>query len=274
MPEVITQGIPTANPEKLICIYGESGSGKTTEVIKYITESGKSAVYVDFDGNSAPIYNSPAEVLERINYIKVRNSLGKMHVADFINKAMEDPMINICLRHGYLGCGLCKRKQLDTLAVNFDDWENYDLAVIDSVTIMVNAIILFSIKESARGQDKSPHDVWARVSLMAKTMMHFLRECHPNVIVLSHPIDIRLPFQKVIQKRPSPRAGKELVDPYYSPVFGSVPFSRQAAKNLSAVIFQNTDGSIITQERKPYFANTRMPIKGNTVSEALHEILG
>lgn len=274
MPETLKMGTPMAKKEHLICVYSESGAGKTTEIIKYLELSGKSSIYIDLDGNSAPIYNAKPEVIEKMNYLKLRNALDKIHVADFINGSMTTPLLKLCPEHGYLNCGICANEQRDMIAVMFDNWKDYDVVIVDSVTIMVNAVKLFSIKKSEEGKDNSPFDIWQRVSLMANTMMHFLRECHDTVIVLSHPVDVRHEYQKVIQKRPHQRAGLSLVDPYYRPCFGSVPFTREAAKNLSAVIYMNEDGSILTQGNKPYFANTRMEIKSTTVSGALQEILG
>lgn len=272
--EKVKRGSPLAYKENTICVYGPSGSGKTTQIVEYLKLSGKSCIYLDLDGNTAPLLEAGSEVLDKMNYVKLRNSLDSMHVAEFLARAMDTPILNICLRHGFMNCGMCKAAGDDILALNFTEWRKYDLVIVDSVTIMVKAIILFSIKQAEAGGDKSPRDIWQRVSMVAQTMMHFLRECHPNVIVISHPTDVRLPYEQVVQKSNHPtRAGKELVDPYYLPCFGSVPFTKESAKNLSAVIYVGDDGKIITNAKKPFFANARREIKSTTVAGALQEIL-
>lgn len=273
MAKKLKQGSPLQSLEKLVCVYGPSGSGKTTEIMKYITENNKSAIYLDLDGNTAPIASAPQEILDKMNYIKLRNSLSNMHVATFLNSAMTKPLVEVCQNHGYMNCGLCAKSHDDVIVVNFDTWKQYDLVVVDSVTIMIKAIKLFSIKQAEEDGERNPHAIWQRVSLIATTMMHFLRECHKNVIVLSHPIDVRHEFQKVVQKQ-GQRKGLALVDAYYMPCFGSVPFSREAVQNLSATIYQTEDGKIITNDKKPYFANARQQIQSTTVSGALKEILG
>lgn len=273
--ETITRGSPLASKENTVCLYGPSGSGKTTAVIDYLVKSGKSCVYLDFDGNSAPIAAAPPEVLDKMNYIKIRNSRDVGHVGRFIDASMTDPIIKVCLEHGYLGCGTCARKQGDVLQVNFDDWAKYDLVIVDSASVMVESLILFSIKLAKAENEFNAMNVWSRVNLSATTMLHFLRECHRNVIVISHPLDISLGHEKAIQKRGHPRFGRTLVEPYFKPCFGSVPFTREkAVKKLSAVIYQAEDGTIETNSKIPFFANTRREIKSTTASGALLEILG
>lgn len=272
--QTLTKGSPLASPEKTICIVGESGSGKTTELMKYLALSGKRSLYLDLDGNSGPVINAPAEVLEKMNYVKLRNSLDNMSVSDFLYSVMSEPMVDICAKHGWLKCGKCKKRGDNSIRLFFDTWEDdYDLVIVDSVTIMIKAIKLFSIKQATEEGERNPRAIWQRVSMVANIMMHFLRECHPNVVVLSHPIDVRHEHEKVVQKLGS-RKGMELVDPYYMPCFGSVPFSREVARGLSAVIYQQEDGTIITDSKRPYFANARQPIQSTTVSGALQEILG
>lgn len=266
----LKRGSPMASPNKLIAIYGPSGCGKTTEIVKYLTASGKSSVIVDIDGNSGPIIAAPPQVLERMNYLKLRNSLQHLHAMDFVNRSMTDPQLKLCQEHGYLDCGLCKNSGSPSIMVNFDDLRNYDVLVIDSASLFINAIKLFSIKEA--GLDKDLRKIWQRVSLNAATFLHFMREIHETVIVLSHPLDIRLEVEKAVHKQ-GPNKGEERVQAYYKPRFGSVPFSKEVSGSLTEVIYMNEDGGIITNAKRPYFANTRVPIKSTTVHGALLEII-
>lgn len=273
LAKTLTRGSPMASPERTVCIYGESGSGKTTGVMEYLKQSGKRSLYLDLDGNSGPILAAPPEVLDKMNYVKLRNSLTNMSVADFLIASMSEQMLSLCVEHGLMNCGRCKRKQGDVIQLMMEKWnDDYDVVITDSASIMVKAIILFSQRQATDEGERNLLAVWSRVSIIANTMMHFLRECHRNVIVLSHPIDVRHEFQKVVQKS-GPRKGLGLVDPYHAPCFGSVKFSREVARGLSATIYANEDGSIITDQKRPYFANARQQIQSTTIAGALSEIL-
>ena len=269
----LKKGSPFVSPERTVCIYGDSGTGKTTALVKYLAESGKRCLYLDLDGNSGPLLSAPDSVINKMNYVKLRNSLTNMSVADFLFGIMEEPMIDVCVKHGLLTCGVCKRTQGDVVRLMIDNWgTDYDVVIVDSVTIMVKAIKLFSTQQATRDGERNPRAIWQRVSVVAEIMMHFLRECHQQVIVTSHPIDVRNEHEKVVQKA-GPRKGLELIDPYYMPCFGSVPFSRDVVRGLSATIFVGESGSIVTDQKKPYFANARQKIQSTTVAGALSEIL-
>lgn len=274
----LKKGSPLAFKENTICVYGPSGSGKTTELVKYLQESGKSCVWLDIDGNNAPVVNAGSKVLELMNYIKLRNRIDRVFVKEFFNRAMDTPSISVCVRHGFIDCGQCRNTGGDNLVVKFDDWADYDLVIVDSITVAIDSFVLFAIKDYEehikQGGRPDPRRIWSEVNLMAKTMVHFIREIHPNVIVISHPIDVRLDYEKAIQKANHPtRAGKELVEPYYFPCLGSAPFSKKAPKSLSRIIYIGEDGKLTTNAKTPYFANTRQQIKSTTVAGALKEIL-
>lgn len=271
--QVLDRGSPLASPERTVCIYADSGVGKTTGIMEYLAQSGKRALYLDLDGNSEPLLRAPKDVLDKMNYVKLRNSLTNMSVADFLYAIMSEPMLSVCTTHGHLNCGVCKRKQDPTVRLIMDRWrEDYDVVIVDSVTIMVKAIILFSTQQATAEGERNPRAIWQRVSMVCNIMMHFLRECHSNVIVTSHPIDVRQEHEKVVQKTGS-RKGLALRDEYYMPCFGSVPFSREVARGLSAVIYAGPNGELVTDQKKPYFANARGSIQSTTISGALAEIL-
>jgi hypothetical protein len=270
--ETLDRGTPMASPNKLIGIYGDSGCGKTTAVIKYLELSGKSAVYLDIDGNSAPIIAAPQSVLDKMNYLKLRNSLTQLYVMDFINGALVSPQLLLCQRHGYLSCPTCKKQGDPSIRVNFDDFGKYDVLVVDSASLLINAVKLFSIKQQEASQSNDLRAIWQRVSLASTTLLHFLREVHETVIVLSHPLDVRYEPEKGVYKA-GPKKGEPIAEPYYMPRFGTVPFSREVVGSLTETIFMDDAGGIVTNAKKPYFANTRVEIKSSTAHGALLEII-
>lgn len=269
----LSKGSPLAHTEQTVCVYGPSGAGKTTDVIEFLHTSGMRCLYFDLDGNSGPIINAPPAVIENMNYVKLRNSLTQMSVADFLYSVMSEPMLDVCVKHGHLSCSLCKRAGGDYIRLIMDNWlKDYDIVVVDSVTIMVKAMILFSTQQATAEGERNTRAIWQRVSMIANIMMHFLRECHPRVLVTSHPIDVRHEHEKILAKTGN-RKGLAVTEEYYMPCFGSVPFSREVARGLSAVIYVDENGKLITDQKKPVFANARQKIQSTTLAGALTEIL-
>lgn len=217
-----------------IMVYGPPKVGKTIAVLQlanygynlwYVDgeDSIKSAWAVDANGNRL----ISDEALERINLIKLPDSMAYPIMGETVLKLIKGGPCKICWDHGKVSCPICSKKEgAEITEIDVNTFGPKDILVIETATQIGNSFIAHikqkEIKADTQIMDlKLDFDEWAKQGFLMDRISSTIQVAPYNVIITSH--------EEVVKMNDKSDS--------IAPKMGTRNFSKNAAKYFDDVVY-------------------------------------
>lgn len=173
----------TASPIKHVLVYGPPKTGKS-ELVGKLSEKMK-LVWLDIEFGSDVLYKLPREWQENITIVKIPDSKAFPMGYQTIVKLFTAGKGSICVKHGAFNCPLCKKESAPVDEINFADFDQDTVLVIDSWSQIVLSIIGIVTKNKPDDY-KMDRDEWMHVKQAVENLATMIQAAPFHVVVISH----------------------------------------------------------------------------------------
>jgi len=200
-----------------VLIYGAPKTGKS--LIAGKLAEFYNLIWFDLENGHETLFQLPTSWQERIELIDLPDTRDYPIAIETCLKAVKGA-VEICEKHGKVGCMICKREEAVTVELNLPTLDHKHVVVFDSLTQLTNSAIAHITK--AESDDyKLTYDDWGNLGKLMDIFLSRIQQAGYNVICISHETEAETEGKK-----------KTLV-----PVAGTRNFSRNAAKYFDHVIY-------------------------------------
>ena len=200
-----------------IIVYGAPKTGKT-QLAGALSEF-YNLIWVDMEKGHETLFKLPAEYQERIELIDLPDTRSYPIAIETVLKMVKGP-VDICDKHGKVGCMICKREEAPFVHTDLPSLTQDTIVVFDSLTQLTNSAIA-NITRNQPDDYKLTYDDWGNLGKLLDIFLSHIQQASYNVIVISHETEAETEGKK-----------KTLV-----PVGGTRNFSRNVAKYFDHVIY-------------------------------------
>lgn len=238
MPKLTT--LKSSTPQHVM-VFGPSFSGKT-ELVGKLAEHYK-LLWFDLEQGRTVLFKLPPAQQENITLIQLPDSSSYPIAAETIPKVLKTAetgnSVDICMKHGKVGCMLCKRDPeavFDT--VNLSEVGLDTIVVFDSGTQFTNSIISHITKNEAEDY-KLTWDDWGSVRFLIDKNMSRVQVAPYHTVWISHEEEVEMVDGK-----------KKIV-----PIMGSSKSSRNVARYFDHVVYVEVKNKQHTQSSATTYMN-------------------
>ena len=172
-----------------ICIFAPPFMGKTHVIGQLAAERPDlTIVFIDIENGGKTLKQLPVEAKQRINYIRVPDSITNPVGIETILKILTQPITKLCHAHGKVSCVTCTKdnKAFDTL--NVKDWGVETVLVIDSLNQLQQSA-LGNLTKGKPDTYKPEWDDYRNQGLLMHKVLSILQQAPYHVICTSHEIE-------------------------------------------------------------------------------------
>lgn len=205
-----------------VMLFGPSFSGKT-ELAGRLAEH-FNLLWFDLEKGRSVLFKLPPAYKEKINIIAIPDSAGYPIAAETVPKVLKTAetgkAIDICTKHGKVGCMICKREGAYFDTVNLSTLGLDTIVVFDSGTQFTNSLLANITKDEAEDY-KLQLDDWGALKFLTDKNMSRVQVAPYHTVWISHEEEVEMVDKK-----------KKIV-----PVMGSSKSSRNVARYFDHVIY-------------------------------------
>lgn len=208
----------TATKNHHILLFGPPKSGKSYLAGKL--SSHKNLLWFDLEGGHNVLFQLPPEQQERIELIDLPDTRGFPIAIETMLKVIKGSRVDICEKHGKVGCAICKKDSSPFVTVELNALDNDTAVVVDSLTQLTNSAIAHITKNQPEDY-KMEFDDWGNLGKLMDTFLSYVQQAPFSIICISHETEV------------------EMVDgkPKIVPTAGTRNFSRNTAKYFDEVFY-------------------------------------
>ena len=208
----------TATKNHHILLFGPPKSGKSYLAGKLASH--KNLLWFDLEGGHNVLFQLPPEQQERIELIDLPDTRGFPIAIETMLKVIKGSRVDICEKHGKVGCAICKKESAPFVTVELNALDNDTVVVVDSLTQLTNSAIAHITKNQPEDY-KMEFDDWGNLGKLMDTFLSYVQQAPFSIICISHETEV------------------EMVDgkPKIVPTAGTRNFSRNTAKYFDEVFY-------------------------------------
>jgi len=203
---------------KSVMVFGPPKAGKT-QLVGELAEH-FNLIWFDMENGHETLFKLAKSWQERIELIDLRDSPSYPIAIETVLKVIKEVPVDICDKHGKVGCMICKREEAPFTHVDLGNVPDDTIVVYDSATQLTTSAIN-NITKSEADDYKMKTDDWGNLAKLIEIFLCTMQTASYNRVVISHEIEAETEGKK-----------KTLV-----PVAGSRNSSRNAAKAFDHVVY-------------------------------------
>lgn len=208
----------TASKSHRALVFGPPKSGKTQLAGQLSKEF--NLIWFDLENGIDTLLKLPDDQQERVEVITLPDTRSYPIAIETMLKVIKGGKVDICEKHGKVGCSLCKKDQKSFVSVELSALPLDTIVVVDSLTQLTNSAISHITKNQPEDY-KLNYDDWGNLGKLMDTFLSHVQQAPFNIVCISHETEAEMEDGKT-----------KLV-----PTAGTRAFSRNTAKYFDEVIY-------------------------------------
>jgi len=208
----------TASKSHRALVFGPPKSGKTQLAGQLSKEF--NLIWFDLENGIDTLLKLPEDQQERVEVITLPDTRSYPIAIETMLKVIKGGKVDICEKHGKVGCSLCKKDSLPFTTVELNNLPLDTIVVVDSLTQLTNSAISHITKNQPEDY-KLNYDDWGNLGKLMDTFLSHVQQAPFNIVCISHETEAEMEDGKT-----------KLV-----PTAGTRAFSRNTAKYFDEVIY-------------------------------------
>lgn len=164
------------------CVYGESGTGKST-LVSQLAEK-KKLIWLACDGQGYIVIDKlPLAWQENVDIVILPDTRDSPIAHDTVRRLMKGTLASVCHHHGVISCSVCARNGLPSSSYEFRKNDSDTIVVVDHATRITDSYMA----NVCKGKDidyKPKLDDWGSLRFHLASLMGDVQAARFNVVVI------------------------------------------------------------------------------------------